>query len=423
MENRIYISILMGIIFLAAGDVYGMMRYETGKDTTQRVAIYFEFEESRLNETLSDNQKAISLLDSLLSDPSEVALVRSLTICSFVSPDGNAGLSNWLCNHRSEAVKTFLSRRYPQVADEAYRKYSKGEDWEAFRRYIAADVQVPDREDVLMLIDYHRDDVDRRKELIRKLNGGKAYRYIAEHILPKLRRVEIVITREYKVEETPVVRTAPIVNTQPIVESREPSVDRSLENNTVTEAWLPDEDIKKKTGQEGEPRTVLAVKNNLLYDLALAPNIEIEIPVGRRWSINTEYKCPWWMNDEKEFCYQLLSGGVEGRCWLGNRHKRNRLTGHFLGLYAEGGIYDFQFKGDGYQGKYYGAAGLTYGYSRQIARHLALEFSIGVGYLTTEYRKYTPYEGDLVWVNSGRYNFIGPTKAKVSLVWLITTRR
>ena len=48
---------------------------------------------------------------------------------------------------------------------------------------------------------------------------------------------------------------------------------------------------------------------------------------------------------------------------LGNRQKRNRLTGHFVGLYAEGGIYDFQWKGDGYRGDYYGAAGVTYGLS------------------------------------------------------------
>lgn len=75
-------------------------------------------------------------------------------------------------------------------------------------------------------------------------------------------------------------------------------------------------------------QTVLAVKNNLLYDLALAPNIEVEIPIGKRWSLNTEYKCPWWLNSKHDFCYQLLSGGMEGRCWLGNRQKRDRLTGH-----------------------------------------------------------------------------------------------
>lgn len=176
--------------------------------------------------------------------------------------------------------------------------------------------------------------------------------------------------------------------------------------------------------REFKSKTVLAVKNNLVYDLALAPNLEIELPVGRRWSLNVEYKCPWWSNGSQGFCYQLLSGGAEVRCWLGSRRKRERLTGHFLGIYAEGGVYDFQFDEDkGYRGNYYAASGLTYGYSRQLARHLALEFSIGIGYLTTEYRKYTTYESDLIWTSSGRYHFIGPTKAKVSLVWLIKERR
>lgn len=80
-------------------------------------------------------------------------------------------------------------------------------------------------------------------------------------------------------------------------------------------------------------------------------------------------------------------------------------------------------KEKGYRGKYYAAAGITYGYVRPLARHLAIEFSVGIGYLDTEYRKYTSYGNDLVWVRSGKYRFIGPTKAKVSLVWLLTSGR
>ena len=144
-------------------------------------------------------------------------------------------------------------------------------------------------------------------------------------------------------------------------------------------------------------KTVLALKNNLLYDLALAPNIEVELPLGKRWSLNVEYKCPWWSDSGCNFCYQLLSGGTEARYWLG--------------------------KEKGYRGKYYAAAGITYGYVRPLARHLAIEFSVGIGYLDTEYRKYTSYGNDLVWVSSGKYHFIGPTKAKISLVWLLTSGR
>ena len=80
-------------------------------------------------------------------------------------------------------------------------------------------------------------------------------------------------------------------------------------------------------------------------------------------------------------------------------------------------------KEKGYRGKYYAAAGITYGYVRPLARHLAIEFSVGIGYLDTEYRKYTSYGNDLAWVSSGKYHFIGPTKAKISLVWLLTSGR
>ena len=171
-------------------------------------------------------------------------------------------------------------------------------------------------------------------------------------------------------------------------------------------------------------KTVLALKNNLLYDLALAPNIEVELPLGKRWSLNVEYKCPWGSDSEQGFCYQLISGGTETRYWLGNRHTRGRLSGHFLGIYAEGGTYDFQLeKKQGYRGKYYAAAGMAYGYVHSLARHLAIEFSVGIGYLDTEYQKYISYGNDLVWASSGKYHFVGPTKAKVSLVWLLTSGR
>lgn len=50
--------------------------------------------------------------------------------------------------------------------------------------------------------------------------------------------------------------------------------------------------IEYKNQKENTGKTILAVKNNLLYDIALAPNIEIEVPIGRQWSLNAEYKCP-----------------------------------------------------------------------------------------------------------------------------------
>lgn len=277
-------------------------------------------------------------------------------------------------------------------------------EWGEVYRWVIADENVPDKKEVLMLIRYHYGSFDRLAELLRYLNGGKAYTYLLQFVFPRIGRYTI------KPEELPVAAMRVPKRILPMA---------YIDAGVLVPAVL----MEKEGRADSSRRVIVALKNNILYDLALAPNIEVELSIGKRWSLNTEYKCPWWLNSKHDFCYQLLSGGMEGRCWLGNRQKRDRLTGHFIGLYAEGGIYDFQLRGDGYQGKYYGAAGVTYGYARQLARHFSLEFSLGIGYLTTEYKKYTPYEGDIVWTNSGRYNFIGPTKAKVSLVWLITTKR
>ena len=280
----------------------------------------------------------------------------------------------------------------------------KPDEWREVYRWVLADKNVPDRKEVLMLIRYHYGNFGKLTELLFYLNEGKACKYLLQFVFPRIGSYTV------HSKEFPIAGIRMPEKALPVM---------SAGSGELVPTAFPEK--RKRLGPSH--KVMVALKNNMIYDLALAPNVEVEFSTGKRWSLNTEYKCPWWLNSKHDFCYQLLSGGMEGRCWLGNRQKRDRLTGHFIGLYAEGGIYDFQLRGDGYQGKYYGAAGVTYGYARQLARHFSLEFSLGIGYLTTEYKKYTPYEGDIIWTNSGRYNFIGPTKAKISLVWLITTKR
>lgn len=280
----------------------------------------------------------------------------------------------------------------------------KPDEWREVYRWVLADKNVPDRKEVLMLIRYHYGNFGKLTELLFYLNEGRACKYLLQFVFPRIGSYTV------HSKEFPIAGIRMPEKALPVM---------SAGSGELVPTAFPEK--RKRLGPSH--KVMVALKNNMIYDLALAPNVEVEFSTGKRWSLNTEYKCPWWLNSKHDFCYQLLSGGMEGRCWLGNRQKRDRLTGHFIGLYAEGGIYDFQLRGDGYQGKYYGAAGVTYGYARQLARHFSLEFSLGIGYLTTEYKKYTPYEGDIIWTNSGRYNFIGPTKAKVSLVWLITTKR
>ena len=167
---------------------------------------------------------------------------------------------------------------------------------------------------------------------------------------------------------------------------------------------------------------LFAVKTNLLFDAALMPNIELEVPIGKRWSLNGEYMFPWWLINDDRYCLQILMGGLEVRYRPGKRSGRDVLTGHFIGLYAGGGKYDLQWDKNGYQGEFFIAAGVSYGYAHSIARNLRLEYNIGIGMLRTNYRHYHSRDNHrtLLWQENGEYTWLGPTKLKISLVWLIT---
>ena len=166
----------------------------------------------------------------------------------------------------------------------------------------------------------------------------------------------------------------------------------------------------------------VAVKTNLLFDAALTPNIEVERWFGKHnhWSAMAEVWFPWYTAHHNSRAYQVLNIGAELRYWMFPHNGNLRpLHGQFLGLYAAGGKYDIEWGSNGDQGEFT-SIGLTYGYAFRLAKHFNMELSVSGGYLGGPYRHYHGLFNDshLVWQRSEHRNYIGPTKAKVSLVWL-----
>lgn len=175
----------------------------------------------------------------------------------------------------------------------------------------------------------------------------------------------------------------------------------------------------------------VAMKTNLLFDAITALNVELEVPIAKRFSVAGEWIFPWWLSKKKQNCFEILSGNLEGRYWFRpdlakqdiKLNSHNPLTGWFIGLYGGGGVYDLEWKRKGYQGEFYVAAGVSSGYVLPLARNINLEFSIGIGLLQTKYRHYHAQYCDLrdhwhlVTQNRGRYTWFGPTKVKISFVW------
>jgi len=176
------------------------------------------------------------------------------------------------------------------------------------------------------------------------------------------------------------------------------------------------------TTAEGKNIYPFAIKTNMLFDLVGAPNLGVEIPVGREknFSVAVDAAYAYWRINNL-YALQTIQGGVEGKYWF-KLLCNTPLTGWNAGIYGMySSRYDVQWK-DGYQGDGFWSAGVSAGYSKPIAKRLNLEFAVAGGYFyTPEVRHYLrPEKGHLLWEET-RYNVsrFSLTKLKVNLVWLI----
>ncbi|MFR5958536.1 MAG: DUF3575 domain-containing protein [Bacteroides stercoris] len=77
-----------------------------------------------------------------------------------------------------------------------------------------------------------------------------------------------------------------------------PNLFQNVAASATSQWWeFPDRLLLKLPvpGHPANTHPLFALKTNLLFDVALIPNFEIEIPIGRHWSVNGEYMFPWWL--------------------------------------------------------------------------------------------------------------------------------
>ena len=408
-------AVCCGLLFILLSYGYAGQRTET--DISGRpFMLYFRFDKAMVDSGYLDNGRTLHHLEEILADCRLCERIDSINILSFASPDGDHSYNERLTHRRSIAVKGYLVWKYPHL--DQYRIHSRpqGENWRELRRLIVADEHLPNREEVLQILDRHKD-TENCKILLKKLNGGIPYSYIRNRMLRYLRNAAICMIW-IKPDSMPTNKVAKISRQRQLHVSAE-GYKTGYEHRTPYPQKLPEATFHR--------HPLFALKTNMLFDAILIPNIEIEVPIGKRWSVNGEYMFPWWLLKSNRYCLEILSGGLEGRYWLGStqsREQREVLTGHFVGLYASGGEYDLQWKEGGYQGEFFIAAGLSYGWATRITRNLHLEFNIGIGLLRTNYRHYHAQDNyrTLMWQENGNYTWFGPTKAKISLVWLLNRK-
>lgn len=176
----------------------------------------------------------------------------------------------------------------------------------------------------------------------------------------------------------------------------------------------------------GHAQTRFGISTNVLYEAALMPNLSVEGTIGHHWSALLEWTSPWWLNDEKERCLEIINGGVEGRYWFKPQDSDGNwapLQGHFVGLHYNTGFFDVEWQGKGTQDEFFWMTGVTYGYSWILGKQFRLVCSLGLGlFRANNYNHYHQVihndERYLLSHERGNYTWYGPTKANVSIVWM-----
>ena len=395
-----------------------------GVDSVSLAILNFRVISTTLEKNFMDNARTLDMIDRTFSEKDALAAIDFITITGAASPEGNTGRNAQLAAGRAQAVKTYLMWKYPFLDHDRIFAFSIGEDWTGLRRMVSEDPNVPRRSEVLSILDSDRDG-DAKRSALKTLGGGGAWGYISSNMLPKLRgAAACMIYFKYREGAAAPVRT----DTVRVYEKQKDTVyiDRYHEKEKIVEVEkTPSGDIMVPgAGGNGAPYW-WAVKTNLLYDAALLPDLAVEFSIGSKYSFEMNAQWSWWTwnrpQDHHYNCWRIQIVGIEGRYWLGNRDHRTPLTGHHIGLYGMAGTYDVRWRGGtGYLSNMSRSIGITYGYTLPIARSWSFEFGLGVGYMSGKYDTYhyDPATGHFPRENTFNGSYFGPTKARISLMWL-----
>ena len=412
MLRALFVFFFSVICLCYQGHAYG----KTDSVNSDRYALYYYCDRIDLQEDYLDNALQMARIRDILARSPRI---DSIAIYAYASPEGAPHRNDWLARRRAEVARDFILANLPNdsvLMPQNIILHPMGENWEGLYEELDANYHLMNRDRVMKIM---RADIptETKKWRLKQLDNGFTYNWIIRHHMPALR----VATWLCVYQPIPEF----VADTMPDIRVEMPTLPE-LEPLPVTEV------SRKK-------KTILALKTNLLYDALSLVNYSIEVPIGERFSALWYHQFPWWTwgQADNQYCIRFLSIGGEGRWWfkpmprpqMGKSVQRDRLMGHFVGLYAESGKWDFEWGRDiCHQGEHW-SVGLSYGYSMPLGRRLNMEFSLSLGYASIAYRGYTPSEDyEILWrdpAKQGRWHYFGPTKVQVSLVYpiLLTTKK
>ncbi|MDE5848735.1 MAG: DUF3575 domain-containing protein [Muribaculaceae bacterium] len=379
------------------------------------VKVHFRVSDTHIDPEYKGNGTTLDsifskLLADSISDPTHRLV--GVKVTGAASPEGSVKFNRYLSEKRADAIfNEFRSRGL--LADSMATFEYIGRDWQGLQREVEKDPNVPYQAEVLSLLEKINGSNPPSHPLadLKNLNGGVPYRYLLSRLFPDLRASRLSV--EYE-------RVYPFIEV-PDFPLEYPDITMNLTGEILPRPFA--------LGSVKECRPFyMGLKTNMLYDALLIPNIGAEFYVGKNVSLTADWMYGWWDRDRTHYYWRAYGGNLGARWWFGKEADEKPLTGHHLGIFAGVITYDFELGKGGIMGgiprgtlwdRCNFISGIEYGYSLPVAKRLNIDFSLALGYMGGKYIKYEPKHGFYIWQSTHRLHWFGPTKAEISLVWLI----
>lgn len=169
-----------------------------------KTVIYPEYRNNQI-----ELSKIRATIDAIREDKN--ISITGIRLEGYASPEGSYANNARLAKGRTEALLNYV-RNYYNFPEGLITMSSTPEDWAGFRKFIENSA-LPQREEILQIIDLEEKDMDAKEKRIARFVGAETYKLLRNDCFPALRHSDYTVN--YTVRGFNIEETRKLINTHP----------------------------------------------------------------------------------------------------------------------------------------------------------------------------------------------------------------